>query len=215
MWAILVKGGPVMIPLAILSVMGLAVVIEKLITLRSQRVLQREIINCVESVKTPADIPMAIKICERYDSPFANIIRTGLEGSGSPLILVRQEMEDIGRREVRRLSRFLVVVETAAASGPLLGLLGTVFGMIRVFAVVGVAGVGQPGILAGGIAEALITTAAGLCIGVPALIAYNFLDSRVDDFANRIESYAHLLLKNIAEMNQADASKVRDVSDAT
>jgi len=215
MWAILVKGGPVMIPLAIMSVMGLAVVIEKLINLRPQRVLQREIINCVESVKTPADIPMAIKICERYDSPFANIIRTGLEGSGSPLILVRQEMEDIGRREVRRLSRFLVVVETAAASGPLLGLLGTVFGMIRVFAVVGVAGVGQPGILAGGIAEALITTAAGLCIGVPALIAYNFLDSRVDDFANRIESYAHLLLKNIAEMNQADASKVRDVSDAT
>lgn len=215
MWAILVKGGPVMIPLAILSVMGLAVVIEKLITLRSQRVLQREIINCVESVKTPADIPMAIKICERYDTPFANIIRTGLEGSGSPLLVVRQEMEDIGRREVRRLSRFLVVVETAAASGPLLGLLGTVFGMIRVFAVVGVAGVGQPGILAGGIAEALITTAAGLCIGVPALIAFNFLDSRVDDFANRIEGYAHLLLKNIAEMNQDAASKVRDVSDAT
>ena len=215
MWAILVKGGPVMIPLAIMSVMGLAVVIEKLYNLRPERVLQREIVNCVESVKTPADIPMAIKICERYDTPFANIIRTGLEGAGSPLVVVRQEMEDIGRREVRRLSRFLVVVETAAASGPLLGLLGTVFGMIRVFAVVGVAGVGQPGILAGGIAEALITTAAGLCIGVPALIAYNFLDSRVDDFASRIESYAHLLLKNISDMNEADASKARDVSDAT
>ena len=215
MWAILVKGGPVMVPLAILSVMGLAVIIEKLINLRSQRVLQREIISCVESVKTPADIPMAIKICERYDTPFANIVRTGLEGYGSPLVLIRQEMEDIGRHEVRRLSRFLVVVETAAAAGPLLGLLGTVFGMIRVFAVVGVAGVGQPGVLAGGIAEALITTAAGLCIGVPALIAFNFLDSRVDDFASRIESYAHLLLKNIAEMNEADASKVRNGSDAT
>jgi len=215
MWAILVKGGPVMIPLAILSVMGLAVIIEKLINLRSQRVLQTEIISCVESVKTPADIPMAIKICERYDTPFANIVRTGLEGYGSPLVLIRQEMEDIGRHEVRRLSRFLVVVETAAAAGPLLGLLGTVFGMIRVFAVVGVAGVGQPGVLAGGIAEALITTAAGLCIGVPALIAFNFLDSRVDDFASRIESYAHLLLKNIAEMNEADASKVRNGSDAT
>ncbi len=215
MWAILVKGGPVMIPLAILSVMGLAVIIEKLINLRSQRVLQSEMISCVESVKSPADIPMAIKICERYDTPFANIVRTGLEGYGSPLVLIRQEMEDIGRHEVRRLSRFLVVVETAAAAGPLLGLLGTVFGMIRVFAVVGVAGVGQPGILAGGIAEALITTAAGLCIGVPALIAYNFLDSRVDDFASRIESYAHLLLKNIAEMSEADASKVRDLPDAT
>jgi biopolymer transport protein ExbB len=215
MWAIMVKGGPVMVPLTILSVMGLAVVIEKLINLRSQRVLQREIINCVESVKTPADIPMAIKICERYNTPFANIIRTGLEGAGSPLIVVRQEMEDIGRREVRRLSRFLVVLETVAASGPLLGLLGTVFGMIKVFSVITVAGVGHAGLLAGGIGEALITTAYGLCIGVPALIAFNFLDSRVDDFASKIESHAHELLKNLAAMDNPEGSKVRDGSDAT
>lgn len=215
MWAIMVKGGPVMIPLTILSIMGLAVVIEKLFNLRTQRVLQREIINCVESVKSPADIPMAIKICERYDTPFANIIRTGLEGSGSPLILVRQDMEDIGRREIRRLTRFLVVLETVAAAGPLLGLLGTVFGMIQVFSVISVAGVGHAGLLAGGIGQALITTAYGLCIGVPALIAFNFLDSRVDDFASKIEGHAHELLRNLAAMDESQASKVRDASDAT
>jgi biopolymer transport protein ExbB len=203
MWAILVKGGPVMIPLAILSVMGLAVVIEKFFSLRAQNVLQREIISCVESVKTPADIPMAIKICQRHDTPFANIICTGLETAGSPLIVIRQAMEDVGRREIARLSRFMVVLETVAAAGPLLGLLGTVFGMIKVFSVISIAGVGHAGLLAGGIAEALITTAAGLTIGVPALIAFNFFDARVDGFANKIDEYAHLLMKNLADMNEA------------
>lgn len=204
-----------MIPLAVLSIMGLAVVIEKLFSLRAPNVLQREIISCVESVKTPGDIPMAIKICQRYNTPFAHIIRTGLEESGSPTIIVRQAMEDVGRREVARLSRFLVVLETVAAAGPLLGLLGTVFGMIRVFSVISIAGVGHAGLLSGGIAEALITTAAGLVIGVPALIAYNFLDARVDGFANKIDGYAHHLLKNLSEMEKPRASKARDMSDAT
>lgn len=214
MWAILVKGGPVMIPLTLLSVLGVAVVIEKVLSLRAEKVLQREIIGCIESVRSPADIPMAIKICQRYDGPFANIIRTGLEMSGSAPIVVRQTMEDVGRREVRRLSRFLVVLETVAAASPLLGLLGTVFGMIEVFSVISIAGVGQAGLLSGGIAEALITTAYGLSIGIPALIAFNFFDSRVDGMVNKIEGYSHVLIKNLAEMNSAGASKSGGTSDA-
>jgi biopolymer transport protein ExbB len=178
-------------------------------------VIQREIVSCVESVKSPADIPMAIKICQRYDTPFANIVRTGLEESGAPAIIVRQAMEDVGRREVARLSRFLVVLETVAAAGPLLGLLGTVFGMIQVFSVISIAGVGNAGLLSGGIAQALITTAAGLCIGVPALIAFNFFDARVDAFSNKIDSYAHLLLKNLSDMDKPAGSRVREISDAT
>jgi len=113
------------------------------------------------------------------------------------------------------VSRFLFVLETVAAAGPLLGLLGTVFGMIKVFSVISVAGVGQAGLLAGGIAEALITTAAGLCIGVPALIAFNFCDTRVDDFVSKIEIYSHLLLKNLAAMEGSAGAKARDTSDAT
>jgi biopolymer transport protein ExbB len=204
-----------MIPIGMLSIMGLAVVIEKLINLRTPVVIQKEIVNCVESVKSPADIPMAIKICQRYDTPFANIVRTGLEESGEPVIIVRQAMEDVGRREIARLSRFLVVLETVAAAGPLLGLLGTVFGMIQVFSVISIAGVGNAGLLSGGIAVALITTAAGLSIGVPALIAFNFFDARVDGFANKIDSYAHQLLKNLADMEKPAASKVREISDRT
>lgn len=202
MWAIFVKGGPVMIPLAILSVLGVAVTIEKIITLRVSRVIQRDIINTIESVNTPSDIPMAVKICERYNTPFANVVRTGLEEAGEPLAIVRQAMEDTGRRETKRLERYLVLLATVAAASPLLGLLGTVLGMIKVFSVISIAGVGQAGLLSGGIAQALITTAFGLSIGIPALIAYNLLDTRVDTLVVRIDTYAHQLLKQLAAMDE-------------
>jgi biopolymer transport protein ExbB len=206
MWAILVKGGPVMVPLVILSVLGVAVTIEKLFALRNSRVIQSEIVGCIESLRTPGDIPMAIKLCERYNTPFANIIRVGLEEASEPIQLVRQTIEDTGRREVKRLERYLVGLETVAAASPLLGLLGTVFGMIQVFSVISIAGVGQAGLLSGGIAQALITTAFGLCIGIPALIAHNFLNSRVDALVIRIDTYAHMMLKQLALMQDgADA----------
>ena len=202
MWAIFLKGGPIMIPLAILSVLGVAVTIEKIITLRVSRVIQRDIVNTIESVNTPSDIPMAVKICERYNTPFANIIRTGLEEAGEPMTIVRQAMEDAGRRETKRLERYLVLLATVAAASPLLGLLGTVLGMIQVFSVISIAGVGQAGLLSGGIAQALITTAFGLCIGIPALVAYNLLDTRVDTLVVRIDTYAHQLLKQLSAMNE-------------
>ena len=204
MWAIFVKGGPVMYPLVLLSIMGVAVAIEKLINLRNKSVIQSEIVGCIESVKNYSDIPMAIKICRRYNSPFANLIRAGLEEAKSSPLEIRQTLEDVGRRETKRLERYLVVLETVAGASPLLGLLGTVFGMIEVFSVISIAGVGQAGLLSGGIAEALITTAFGLSIGIPALIAYNFFDSRVDLLSLRIEGYAHALLKQLTEMKTND-----------
>lgn len=215
MWAIFIKGGLMMFPLALLSILGLAVVIEKLLSLRGKKVLTQEIINCVESLNSTADIPMAIKICERHGSPLAHIVRAGLEEADAPVSDVRLVMEDTGRREIKRLERYLVVLETVAAASPLLGLLGTVLGMIKVFQVISVVGVGEAGLLSGGIAEALITTAFGLFIGIPALIAFNFFDSRVENFSIKIEGYLHLVLKRLAAMKGSDTAKIRDISDAT
>ena len=124
-------------------------------------------------------------------------------------------MEDTGRREIKRLERYLVVLETVAAASPLLGLLGTVLGMIKVFSVISIAGVGQAGLLSGGIAEALITTAFGLSIGIPALVAFNFFDARVDGFTVKIEGYVHTLLKQLGAMEKQKPRNVRDISDAT
>jgi biopolymer transport protein ExbB len=214
MWAFFVKGGPIMYPLALLSVLGVAVLIEKLVTLRKSKVLTPEIIHSIESLRSPADIPMAIRTCERHQSALAHVVRAGLEAAGSPIADVRLAMEDIGRREVKRLERFLVVLETVAAAGPLLGLLGTVLGIIQVFSVISIAGVGNAGLLSGGISLALITTAFGLFIGIPALIAYNFLDSLVDNLSMQIEGVAHLLLKQLGSM-QSGRAEVREFSDAS
>jgi biopolymer transport protein ExbB len=215
MWAFFVKGGLVMFPLAILSVLGAAVVIEKFISLRNRRVLTPEVINSIGSLRSPSDIPMAIRATERYNSPLANIVRAGLEEAKSPIADVRLVMEDTGRREVKRLERYLVVLETVAAASPLLGLLGTVLGMIKVFSVISIAGVGEAGLLSGGIAEALITTAYGLLIGIPALIAYNFFDSRVENFVIKIEGNVHALLKQLSAMKERGSAEIRELSDAT
>ena len=99
---------------------------------------------------------------------------------------------------------FMVVLETVAAASPLLGLLGTVLGMIKVFPVISIAGVGQAGLLSGGIAQALITTAFGLSIGIPALIAHYFFDSRVDGLVAKIDTYAHALLKRLITMQSGN-----------
>ena len=216
MWALFIKGGPVMFPLAILSVLGVAVVIEKFISLRNRKVLTPEVINSIQSLQSPSDIPMAIRATQRYKSPLANIVRAGLEEAATaPIPDVRLAMEDTGRREVKRLERYLVVLETVAAASPLLGLLGTVFGMIKVFSVISIAGVGEAGLLSGGIAEALITTAFGLSIGIPALIFYNFFDSRVENFVIKIEGNVHNLLKQLSGMRQSDPAEIREFSDAT
>ena len=202
MWELFLKGGPVMYPLALMSVLTVAVIIEKLFALRASKVIHGEIVSCIESIQTQADIPLALKICERFDTPFANIIRSGLVEATKPIFIVRQAMEDTGRREVKRLERYMVVLETAAASGPLMGLLGTVIGMIQVFAVISVSGVGQAGMLSGGIAQALITTVFGLIVAVPALIVFNFLDARIEVMVMRIDEYSHLLLKRLSAMRE-------------
>jgi biopolymer transport protein ExbB len=204
-----------MYPLAVFNILFIAVVIEKFISLRNGRVLTPEVIHAIENLREPSDIPMAIRTCERHDTPLAHIVRAGLEEAETSGGDVRQAMEDTGRREVKRLERYLVVLATAAAASPLMGLLGTVFGMIKVFSVISIEGVGVASRLSGGIAEALITTAFGLLIGIPALVAYNFFDSRVENFVIKIEGNVHLLLKRVAMMKNRSGADIREISDAT
>jgi biopolymer transport protein ExbB len=204
-----------MYPLGLFSILAGAVFIEKLLSLRNRKVLTPEVIHSIENLREPSDIPMAIRTAERHDSPLAHIVKAGLEEAetrgGDP----RQAMEDTGRREVKRLERYLVVLETVAAASPLTGLLGTVFGMIKVFSVISIEGTGVASRLSGGISEALITTAFGLFIGIPALVAYNFFDSRVENFVIKIEGNVHLLLKRITVMKAAGTTELAEISDAT
>ncbi len=196
-WEFLVKGGICMIPLFLCSVAGLAIVIEKFISLQRRKIIVPEVVSVLENVKEANDFPLAISICEKHHGPFANIIRIALESHSLPREEIKETLFDQGRQEVHQLERGLGVLETVAGIGPLLGLLGTVLGILKVFKVIAVMGVGQASALAGGISEALITTIAGLFIGIPALVAYNYFGNKAEALVLEIEKYSNRLLNKI------------------
>jgi len=191
------KGGPVMYPLLLCSIAALAITIEKLITLRRKKVIIPEIVHVLENIKGTGDIGLASSICEKHKGPFAAIIRIGLENLDLPREELKELMADQGRQEVFYLERGLVLLETIGAIAPLLGLLGTVTGILKVFNVITVMGVGQASALAGGISEALITTIFGLTIGIPAVVMYNICINKSEHLILEIEKYSTLLLSKV------------------
>jgi len=200
------RGGIVMIPLLLFSVLGMAIIIEKAFSLRKRRVLIPEIINVIESIDTVEDIRLASSICKKNRGPLPRIILTGLENQALPMEEIKELINDEGRQQVRTLERGLSVLETTAGVAPLLGLLGTVIGMIKVFAIISAQGTGQASLLAGGISEALITTATGLVIGIPVLVMYNFFTNKAENYILDIEKYSTKLINKIKQINSDKAS---------
>ena len=180
MWEMILAGRYMMIPIGAASLVGLAVMLERLYVLRHSRVVVPEIAEAVETLSVSEDLKVAYAICERKPGPFANIVMAGLDHADNEWVIIRDVLQETGRQEATRLTRRLGVLETVAAVTPLLGLLGTVLGMIRVFATISAAGLGNPETLSSGISEAMVTTAAGLIIGIPALVIHNWLSGRAD-----------------------------------
>ncbi len=203
-----VKGGFVIYPLLLCSILGLAIVIEKSLALRRKKVIVPEIVNVLENIKGADDIGLALSICEKHQGPFANIIRCGLENRELPKEEIKEALDDQGRHEVHNLERGLVVLETIAGIAPLLGLLGTVIGILKVFNVISQIGVGQTTALSGGISEALITTIVGLSIGIPAVVVYNFFTNRAESLVLEIEKHSALLVKKMTSFQTGTNSKV-------
>jgi biopolymer transport protein ExbB len=131
------------------------------------------------------------------------MLATGLANRHAPRDVIKESIEDVGRHAVHELERYLTALGTIAAISPLMGLLGTVIGMIKVFAAITANGVGNPGVLASGISEALITTAAGLCVAIPALIAYRYLRARVDALVVRMEKETIKFLETVVAYQSA------------
>lgn len=201
------KGGMIMYPLLLCSIAALAIVIEKMITLRRKKVIIPEIVSVLDNIKGAADVGLALSICEKHRGPFANIIRAGLEHRDLPREEIKETLTDQGRQEVHYLERGLVILETVAAIGPLLGLLGTVIGILKVFNVISELGMGQASALSGGISEALITTIAGLSIGIPAVVAFNYFSDKAERLVLEIEKYSSILLKKVTSFNSAEAGQ--------
>jgi biopolymer transport protein ExbB len=197
MWDMILAGRYMMIPIALCSLIGLAVFLERLIVLRRRRIVVPEIVSAVKTLRQASDFSVAYAVCEQHPGPFANVLRAGLDHADAEWEITRDVMQETGRQEAVRLTRNLRVLETIAAVAPLLGLLGTVVGMIRVFSAVSQVGLGNPEVLSSGISEAMVTTAAGLMVGIPALVAHNWLEGRAHAIIFDIEVYATQVLDTL------------------
>ena len=182
-----------MIPLGICSILALAIIIERFISLRviearADRFMMRtrEILRGSE----PRKIDKILALCEMTSSPPARILEAGVRRKDLGREETKEAIQDAGSVEIPHVERYLRILGTVVTIAPLLGLLGTVVGMIRVFNVIAIQGVGDPGALAGGIREALYTTAVGLSIAIPSLVFYNYFRHRTDRLIRKLEGVA-------------------------
>jgi biopolymer transport protein ExbB len=191
------EAGPLFYPLALCSLVASTITIERALALRRGRVLPREILEVVRSVRPDRDLSLAIDVCRRNPGVFADIVRVGLEMAAQPWEIMRDALLDAGRQKTTMLERHLVWLQTIAQAAPLLGLLGTVLGMIKMFASMSLSGLGDPQALSGGISEAMLTTALGLAIGIPTLVAYNVLAAKAEALVTEIEAHASFLVAKL------------------
>ena len=180
--ALLVKGGPVMIPLAACSVVALAVILERAWTWRG--LAHRADPEAVLARAAGGHWDEACRLGEASRSPAARVLAAGIRHRNPAATLA---MESTARSETARLKRFLPVLDTIITLSPLLGLLGTVTGMIAAFGIMATPGIEEPTAITGGVAEALIATAAGLSIAIATLVPYNYFLGRAERVLDEIE----------------------------
>jgi len=167
-----------MYPIIFCSIVALAIFLERLWVLRRKHIIPLDFINNVESLLKKQKLSDAVFLCQNDVSSIAKIFLAGLRSTQKGMWLVKEAIEERGSREATILEKNVDILSTIANLTPLLGLLGTVSGMIKTFNAISVQGIGNPAPLAGGIAEALITTATGLCIAIPTLVCYRFLKDK-------------------------------------
>lgn len=188
-------GGLVMVPLLACSVVALAIIIERFWTLQRKRILPDNLVAQVWQWAQSGALDERRVQALRSGSPLGRVLAAGILHRDADRQLMKESIEEVGRLEVFALGRYINVLGTIASISPLLGLLGTVIGMIRIFSAVTKQGVSDPSILAGGISEALITTATGLAVAIPALLFYRYFNRRVEGFVVAMEAEALKLVE--------------------
>ncbi len=176
-----------MYPIIFCSIVALAIFLERLWVLRRKNIIPQDFVNNVEGLLKKQKISEAVFLCQNDMSSIAKIFLAGLRSTQKGMWLVKEAIEERGSREATILEKNVDILSTIANLTPLLGLLGTVSGMIKTFNAISVQGIGNPAPLAGGIAEALITTATGLCIAIPTLVCYRFLKDKASSLIFEME----------------------------
>jgi len=205
---ILISGGPVMIPLGVLSMVALAIIIERLWVLRRTNFLQAATVQTLSGLLAGNKFRGAVDFCHRHPGPFTDLVTALVENRQAPYEELKEILEDTGRLQLMSLQRGLPALATIVAGAPLLGLLGTVIGMIKIFSVVASSGSGITEQLSSGISQALITTATGLVIAIPALFTHSYLESRavaiLSDIEAQILDFLHLVRQRDMEPEEND-----------
>ena len=188
LWDLTMAGGWAMIPLAILSLAGIYIFVERYLTLKKASKIPEGFNDRIKSMVLAGDINGAKMLCAQTNTPVARMISKGISRIGSPLKNIETSIENVGKIEVSRLEKGLSALGTIAGAAPMLGFLGTVTGMIGAFIAIAQAeGAVSPKLLSGGIYEAMVTTATGLIIGLPAYVGYNYLVSKIDNIVHDME----------------------------
>ena len=190
MLEIFLKGGIAMYPILLLSVISLAVFLERLVVLRKEKYIPRVFESDIIDLLRKKELNEAKNLCLENKSSLANVSLSIITNTDLPLTRLLEVADESGRREVLKLDKYQQTLQTIVAIAPLLGLLGTVFGMITIFNVIAMQGAGQAQDLSAGIAEALITTAAGLIVAIPTQIFYHIVRSKADEIADELEKSA-------------------------
>lgn len=214
-WDFVKKGGVMMIPIGIASLIAVTVFMERWVSLRKGRVIPGDFIPGLDKrlKNRPDRREAALKYCADHDSPLARVFKAGIRRLGEPEDVMQRHVEEAGEREALRLRKFLRVLHVIAAIAPLMGLLGTIFGMIRAFQTVAMNedALGQAGMLAGGIYEAMITTAAGLIVAIPTLIAYHYLNAKIESLVMEIDMMTVEFIDQHARPNVYGDTSVADL----
>ncbi len=203
MFEIIKAGGWLMAPLILCSIVAVAIVAERLWTLQTQRVAPEHLAAQVWSWLKNGELDDERLQALRANSPLGRILAAGLAQRHATRETMNEAIEDSGRHVVHELDRYLITLGTIATISPLLGLLGTVLGIMRVFAAISASGLGNPAALAGGISEALTTTVAGLAVAIPAYIMHRYLRGKVDDLVVRMERETLRLVNAVCEARKA------------
>lgn len=185
---LLIAGGPLMIPIALCSIVALSYAVERSIRLRDGELGSKGYGKRIVETLSTNGPREALEICDRESRPLGRILAAGLRREKAPVLEREKAVEDAGLREVKRLNANLRPLVVVGMIAPLLGLLGTVWGMIESFSSIALQdGLGKPELLAAGISQALITTAAGLSVAIPTQAAYFWFRGRIDRFVRRTE----------------------------
>ena len=215
MWEVVRAGGWMMGPIILFSVVAAAIILERLWTLQDRRVIPSDLTRRVWQLVEAGQVNDQVIEALRQNSALGKVLAAGLANRHRSREALMERLEDAGRHVVHELERFLNTLGTIAGVSPLLGLLGTVGGIIKSFNAITAGGMGDPRLLSGGIAQALVTTVAGLMVAIPSLIAYRYLRGRVDRIVIEIEKDAISLADALEAADEAAAAGDAAGSEAT